>query len=237
PCGGGTCSPRLWGITVGPDGNLWFTESLANKIGHVATGVHLSGIMNLGWRCIAVVCQGGLTGDLDLWSLRGASVRSATLLATGLPVEWQITAIGDLDGNGTRDLLWRHSQTGDVAAWLMTGVSVTAIPVISSGVPLWWQTAGLGDLNGDGKADIIWRNTQTGDVAVWFMEGATVLQYPVVSPGVPLSWRIVKVADADGDGKADLVWRHDAPTTSAEIVNGEVAVWLMDGTTVTQTTV
>ena len=41
------------------------------------------------------------------------------------------------------------------------------------------------------------------------------------------------MVDVDGNGKADLVWRRDAPT-SGEILRGEVAVWLMDGATVTQ---
>jgi virginiamycin B lyase len=27
---------RPWGIAVGPDGNLWFTETLGNKIGRIS---------------------------------------------------------------------------------------------------------------------------------------------------------------------------------------------------------
>src|SRR5437879_3350639 len=33
-----TASSSTFGITVGPDGNLWFTEVFGNKIGRITTG-------------------------------------------------------------------------------------------------------------------------------------------------------------------------------------------------------
>jgi hypothetical protein len=54
-------------------------------------------------------------------------------------VAWQIAGVGDLDGDGKADLIWRHSQTGDVSAWLMDGATVKQAPVVAPGVPLAWQ--------------------------------------------------------------------------------------------------
>ena len=35
----------------------------------------------------------------------------------GRPVGWDLTAVGDFDGNGTTDLAFRHRITGDNAVW------------------------------------------------------------------------------------------------------------------------
>ena len=45
--------------------------------------------------------------------------------------------------------------------------------------------------------------------------------------GVPLNWQIAGIGDMTGDGKADVIWRNGS--------NGAVAVWVMNGTTVTGT--
>ena len=168
------------------------------------------------------------TGDVAVWLINGgtATVGQMLSVASGVPLAWQIVGVGDVDGDGKADLVWRHAQTGDVAVWLMNGATVREGPVVAPGVPLAWQIVAVSDLDGDGKADLGWRHTQNGDVAVWFMDGLTVKQAPVVAAGVPLAWQIVGSDDLDGDGKADLVWR--------QMQSGDVAVWLMDGVTIKQ---
>ncbi|PYR52806.1 MAG: hypothetical protein DMF89_01380 [Acidobacteria bacterium] len=131
-------------------------------------------------------------------------------------------SVGDLDGDGRADLVWRNTSTGAVNGILGNGQAGT----IAAGIPLSWQIIDLGDVNGDHRADLVWWNTQTGEVSVWLMNGATVLQTAIVASGVPLTWQIVGVGDLDGDGKADLVWRNSQ--------TGNVAVWLMDGVIVRQ---
>jgi hypothetical protein len=104
-------------------------------------------------------------------------------------LSWQIVGVGDLDGDGKADLVWRDSQTGDVSVWLMNGTTVKQTSVVAA-VPLSWQIVKVEDVDGDGKADLVWRQTQTGDVAVWLMDGVTAKQSPVVAVGVPLAWQI-----------------------------------------------
>ncbi|PYR47976.1 MAG: hypothetical protein DMF89_17415 [Acidobacteria bacterium] len=147
-------------------------------------------------------------------------------VARVVSASWQIMGVGDVDGDGRADLVWRNTQTGDVAVWFMSGTTVRLSAVVSAAVPLAWRIVGVNDLDGDGQADLVWRNTQTGDVAVWFMSGSSVKGSALVAQGVPAVWAIAAMGDLDGDGRADLLWRHTQ--------SGDVSAWLMDGATIKQ---
>jgi hypothetical protein len=49
------------------------------------------------------------------------------------------------------------------------------------------------------------------------------------SPFSLLSWQIQGVGDFNSDGKPDILWRDQGST-------GHIAVWFMDGTTMTSST-
>ena len=168
------------------------------------------------------------TGDVSAWLMEGTTVMEGEVFRQGVPLEWQIAAVRDLDGDGTADLVWRHARTGDVSAWLMIGgTTVREAAVVWSGVPLEWRIAAVRDLDGDGKADLVWRHTRTGDVSAWLMDGTRVKAAALLWAGAPLEWQIAGIGDLDADGKADLVWRHTR--------TGDVSAWLMNGTTVRRT--
>jgi FG-GAP-like repeat len=85
-----------------------------------------------------------------------------------------IAGVGDFDGDGRADILWRD-DTGNVFMWLMSG-NVIAKSYLTANIWTGWSIVGTGDFNGDGKADILWRDT-SGNVAGWLMSGPTVLSY------------------------------------------------------------
>src|SRR5205809_561890 len=39
---------------------------------------------------------------------------------------WQVKGIGDFDGDGKADILWRNSSTGENYIWLMNGLSTAS---------------------------------------------------------------------------------------------------------------
>jgi hypothetical protein len=136
----------------------------------------------------------------------------------------------DFNGDGISDILWRNS-VGGVVVWTMNGGAISSSFVTANGTSVAvdgsWSVAGLSDFNGDGSADILWRNT-SGEVAVWFMSGPAIIgSSDVTSNGVAVkpdaSWSVGGVGDFNGNGKADILWRN---------TSGEVAVWLMDGSTI-----
>jgi hypothetical protein len=98
--------------------------------------------------------------------------------------------MGDVDGDGNTDIIWRQTQTGDVVVWLMAGAAVKQVSVAAFGVSMAWQVGALSDFDGDGTVDMAWRNAILGDVVVWLMDRGAIRQRSGVGPGVPLEWQI-----------------------------------------------
>jgi FG-GAP-like repeat/Galactose oxidase, central domain len=165
------------------------------------------------------------TGQLYAWLMDGTSQSSGTFLtpASVSPV-WQVQGLGDFDGDGKLDILWRNQTTGQLYAWFMNGTSLSyGMFLTPSAVAGAWQVRGLADFDGDGKLDILWHNTTTGQVYVWFMNGTVQSSGSFLTPAAVAntSWRVAQVSDFDGDGKPDLLWRNQS--------TGQLYVWLMNG--------
>src|SRR5208282_151976 len=132
----------------------------------------------------------------------------------------------DFNGDGYSDIAWRDTS-GDTAIWLMNGTSILnpTTSYVATVSPSTWSIVGQRDFNGDGKSDILWRDT-SGDVAIWEMNGTTILNPTatyVATVSTASGWTIVGTGDFNGDGYGDILWRD---------TSGDVAIWLMNGTTI-----
>jgi hypothetical protein len=74
-----------------------------------------------------------------MWLMSGWTVTSSAAFGT-VDLNWQIAGVGDFDGDGKADLVWRNTATGDVAMWLMSGWTVTNSADFAT-VDLNWQIA------------------------------------------------------------------------------------------------
>jgi len=63
------------------------------------------------------------------------------------PAEWQVQRIGDFNGDGTSDILWRNVNTGEFVEWIMGNGNVAAVINLFTEPPE-WQVQGVGDFNG-----------------------------------------------------------------------------------------
>lgn len=169
-------------------GNLaiWFMSATSTQVTSLGTapvtsGVQLSQTAYLGnvpvnWIVAGVDSSGDIvwrnttTGDVAMWTLNGTTVTQAVDLGA-VPLTWTIAGVGDFDGNGSTDIVWRDTS-GNVGIWLMNGTQILSTKVLGN-VPTNWSIAATGDYNGDGKSDIMWTDT-SGNVGVWFMNGTTV---------------------------------------------------------------
>jgi subtilisin family serine protease len=222
------------------DGSLitWWLD------GWNVTGAHslsINQVSDKNWR---VVGTGDLNADgntdlvwrhetegwLAVWFLVGTNVVSTQFLSINrvADLNWEIKGVGDINGDGTADLIWQHRSGGWLAAWLMSGQQVLSTTFLSIGqIPdRDWRIAGVGDVDADGYADLVWQHQSGGWLAVWCMRGtdAIATQLLSVSRITDTNWHIRGVGDVDGDNYADLVWQNDA--------SGELGVWMLTGSQV-----
>ena len=129
--------------------------------------------------------------QLDGPTLRLADERQHTASSGGIgsvSSDWVIAGVGDFNGEGKSDILWRNSTTGQVYLWFMNGASLASGGSVSYVSPV-WNIEGVGDYDGSGRAGILWRNSSTQQVYIWLMNGTTVGS--TGTPGTPdATWQI-----------------------------------------------
>jgi Ca2+-binding RTX toxin-like protein len=159
------------------------------------------------------------TGEAYVWlSQTGSSAVNFLGQSLGaVPSNWSIKGVGDFNGDGRADVLWR-SDAGDVYVWNSDASGPVAMhgQTISS-VGNDWSLIGIGDFNGDGREDILWRHTD-GELYVWNSQtGSAAVNFVGQSVGlVSLDWSVAAVGDYDGDGRADVLFRN---------ADGRVYLW------------
>ena len=165
-------------------------------IGALPAGWTVAGSDNKG----AIFLRNTTTGDVGVWligctkfdvALNSTSCSPVNSIDLGpAPLSWQIVGIGDFDGNGSSDILFKDTSN-NVGIWLME-INEQTIKIQSTTVlgivPAGWNVALTGDFNGVGKASILWTDT-VGDVGAWAMNGAAISA--VVNFGnVGTSWTV-----------------------------------------------
>ena len=162
------------------------------------------------------------SGLVAIWLMNAsASIASATFPANvGANTGWVLAAVGDTNGDGRTDLIWRNADTGQLVVWYMSSDGVIASTIDYGVVPLEWQLRGAGDFDGDRIVDLLWFHPGSGVVALWLM--AANGSFEAIFPGAvgPGTWRPYRVADLDGDGFSDIFWRDEA--------TGMTAAWYID---------
>ncbi len=173
-------------------------------------------------------------GLLASWVLNSNGTHRFTRILANIN-GWQLKTAGDVDGDGTSDLLLQ-TPFGDVRVWFMTadgtGRSTFLIPNnIGS-----WDIRACSDWNADLRSEIFFQNA-AGAVAYWLID----------TNGVPTNsaflgnmgaWRLQAAADLDNDQKAELfwqtpagnsaVWFHTNSTIRAQVI-GNMGAWAIRG--------
>jgi hypothetical protein len=121
------------------------------------------------------------TGTIDEWLGQpdGGFNNNGGAAANVVGTDWSIAAVGDFNGDGHADILWR-STDGTITDWLgqANGGFVDNSAVASQFVSTALQVAGVGDFNGDGKSDMLLQMSD-GTLVAWVGEANGALLSPV----------------------------------------------------------
>ena len=136
-------------------------------------------------------------GRIAVWRMDGLTVLDGVFLTPSQVTDtnWRIAGTADFDGNGSRDLVWRHETDGRVAIWLMNGTTLMSGTLTTPAqVPdTNWKIRAVTDLNTDGHPDLVWQHAADGRLAVWLMNGVNCISGLMLTPSqVPdINWHIV----------------------------------------------
>jgi FG-GAP repeat. len=162
--------------------------------------------------------------DVTSFTDLGDASPSFTGLAGGSPSDAPASALPPnlADASPWHDtLLLQNLQ--QLATWVLNGTSVIGGGGLSPKLGDGWAVLGTGDFEGTGSKDILLRNGNGGQLAVWQTSGQSVVGGGALSASLQPGWSYVAVGDLNGDKKSDLVLQKGQ----------DLAVWFMNGTTVT----
>ena len=153
--------------------------------------------------------------------------------------DW-VAGVGDLNGDGLDDVLFRLSDGSWHYLPFHGGIGGETSALSGSGAvglpeDMAWAAAGIADFDGDGKDDILLRH-EDGRWQYRRMDGRNVLAEgepdAAALPDDPAVW-LAGVGDMDGDGKAEVLtrrghgaWRYSTwdAASGALVPGGEVAL-------------
>jgi hypothetical protein len=137
---------------------------------------------------------------------------------------WDVQAVGDLDGDGFGDLVWRFrgqspniDDQGVSYIWFTNGSTVAQVRK-RGGAPLTWTLLGAADLNLDGAMDMIYVSPANAMRALMATPSRTCANLSAGS--LPTGFSALKLADFTGNRRGDVLLRN--PTT------GEVRIISLD---------
>jgi hypothetical protein len=136
-------------ISVGPDGNMWFTSTLDDKVGRITLPAFAQ---------IAVY-----RGSTGYWYIHRSSDGGITSIGWGVPSLGDRPVPGDYDGDGTTDIAVYRGSTG---YWYIHRSSDGGLTQYGWGVPALGDVPVQGDYDADGTTDIAVYRGSTGE---WFI--------------------------------------------------------------------
>src|SRR5882762_728300 len=130
-------SDILWRNSTTGENTLWFMSGAG-----VSSGAVMNAMTDLNWSIAGVgdfdadgksdvLWHNNVTGENIVWLMNGTTLLSSgAVFSTVADLNWSIAGVGDFDGDGKADILWRNSATGENTLWSMSGAS------LSSGAPV-----------------------------------------------------------------------------------------------------
>jgi hypothetical protein len=104
--------------------------------------------------------------------------------AYGFSDRWNYQGLGDFNGDGRDDLLFRDTDSAATNIWWGNAAGAYSLNAASGNVVgSGWSFADTGDYNGDGRSDILWRHS-SGLMSEWLgqADGSMIVQNLAATP-------------------------------------------------------
>jgi serine protease len=151
--------------------------------------------------------QDPVFGEVRVWP---TFAQGSEVLWRQVKKVWDVQVVGDLDGDGKADLVWRYvvsesPDTGVSYIWFSNGSGVSQVRK-RGGAPLNWTLLGAADLNSDNAADMIYISPEGNIRALMATPNRTCAN--LSAGALPTGFTALKLADFTGRGKGDMLIRN-----------------------------
>ncbi len=162
-------------------------------------------------------------GAMSYWLLNADGTRKAAGgMGATAPGGWTVVGTGDIDADGTTDMMWFRPTDGAMSYWLLnTNGTRKAAGGMGATAPGGWTVVGTGDIDLDGTADMMWFRPSDGAMAYWFLNpDGTRKAAGNMGATAPGGWTVVGTGDINGDGVTDMMWFRPS--------DGAMSYWLLN---------
>lgn len=154
----------------------------------------------------------GAIGDVKSWTdFQPASER----VLRSVKQVWDVQAVGDLDGDGRGDLVWRYlgfdaARPGDTGVSYIWFTNASGLPTVRKrgGAPLTWKLLGAADVDGNGAADMVYVSPENSIRVLMATAERTCANFSAGT--IPAGFVAHAFADFTGNGRGDLLVRNAA---------------------------
>jgi|GEM_PF-1062186 len=166
------------------------------------------------------------TGQVYLMLMKSTTEQKSGYMFSQEPnTQWKIVATGDVNGDGTTDILWWNNTTGQVYGQIIVNGKVSGGGIIDTNPDTTWEIVSTGDTHGSGKSELFWWNSTTGQLFIGTTKNLNRMSTQAIFTELDSNWRIAGVVDINGDSKSDIIWHNRA--------TGQVYAMLINGTSIT----
>jgi hypothetical protein len=171
-----------------------------------------------------LILKNNISGRFAFFSFDPADISSGMSPTTGIFVgaNWNVAAVGDVDGNLFSDIVWQDNSNGRVYIWGYN-YAYSHIPTLDVDLGVLganWKVEAAKDFDRDGDADILLRDSANGHVYLYRMQNGALAGS--ISIGVfGADWTVDGVGDFNNDNITDIALKN--------IATGQFYLLLMDG--------